>query len=92
MTHEFLYPGIFGSGFFSKDFDVILAKMPEETWQQKEAKKYMHGVQQQIDSCQRDQKKINQLSVFLTEMDRRRGTDWKQIFPWLVKEIENVVW
>lgn len=91
MTHEFLHPGIFGPGFFSGDFDTIINKMPEHTWQQKEAKKYIDGIRQQIDICQKDQNKINQLSIFLTEMDRRRGTDWKTVFPWLVKEVNNVV-
>ena len=91
MTHEFLHPGIFGSGFFSADFGVIINKMPDSTWQQKEAKKYMRGIRQQIDSCDRDQEKINQLRVFLSEMDRRRGTDWRIVFPWLVKEIDDVV-
>ena len=91
MTHGFLHPGIFGPGFFSDDFDAIINKMPEHTWQQKEAKKYMDGIRQQIDACRRDQEKINQLAIFLTEMDRRRGTDWKTVFPWLEKEIDDVV-
>lgn len=91
MTHEFLHPGIFGSGFFRDDFDAVFDRMPENTWQQQEAKKYMVGIQKQIDSCQRDQTKINQLAIFLSEMDRRRGTDWKAVFPWLAKEIHDVV-
>jgi organic radical activating enzyme len=91
MTHEFLHPGIFGKGFFEKDFDIIISKMPEDTWQQKEAKKYMQGICQQLDSYDRDQTKINRLSIFLTEMDRRRGTDWKITFPWLIKEVQDVV-
>lgn len=91
MTHEFLHPGIFGPGFFSADFDAILEQMPNNTWQQQQARKYMTGIQAQIDSCTRDQDKIQQLSVFLTEMDRRRNTNWRQTFPWLEKEIKHVV-
>lgn len=91
MTHEFLHPGIFGSGFFSSDFDAILDEMPSETWQQKEARKYMAGIKSQVDSCVRDNMKIQQLMIFLDEMDRRRGTDWKQVFPWLIEEFEHVV-
>ena len=91
MTHEFLHPGIFGKGFFSDDFDAIIKTMPEETWQQNQAKNYMNGIKLQVDSCTRDDYKIHQLTVFLDEMDRRRNLDWKQTFPWLVQEIKNVV-
>jgi organic radical activating enzyme len=91
MTHEFLHPGIFGSRFFADDFAAIIKRMPDNTWQQNEAKKNMQGIIKQIDSCDRDQEKINQLSIFLAEMDRRRGTNWKTIFPWISKEINCVV-
>jgi organic radical activating enzyme len=91
MTHECLHPGIFGSGFFSADFDAILAEMPSDTWQQQEARKYMLGIKSQIDSCERSDTKIEQLVVFLDEMDRRRNSNWKQVFPWIKKEIQYVV-
>ena len=91
MTHECLHPEIFGSNFFDNEFRMILDNMPDDTWQQKEARKYMHGIQSQLNSKSRDQKKINQLMVLLTEMDRRRSTNWKETFPWLVNEVTNVV-
>lgn len=91
MTHDFLHPGIFGSGFFSKDFDDILMNMPENTWQEKEAKKYMSGLKLQINSCERDVNKVKQLEIYLDEIDRRRKLDWRKIFTWLEKEIKNVV-
>jgi hypothetical protein len=65
--------------------------MPEDTWQQKEARTYMQGIQLQLNSKSKDQKKINQLIVLLTELDRRRNTNWKETFPWLVNEVENVL-
>lgn len=91
MTHEFLHPGIFGTGFFTKDFDAILSEMPGETWQQQQAQKYMQGIQSQIDLCHRDATKIKQLKIFLDEMDRRRNTKWQSVFPWLTKEFDHVV-
>jgi organic radical activating enzyme len=91
MTHEFLHPGIFGSNFFSEDFDAILVEMPNHTWQQQEARKYMLGVKSQIESCERSDTKIKQLGVFLDEIDHRRNSNWKQVFPWLEKEIKHVV-
>jgi organic radical activating enzyme len=90
-TYHFLHPEIFGQGFFDLDFDAILNNMPDTSWQQKEARKYMQGIQKQINSKSVDCEKIQQLVVFLTEIDRRRNLNWKEAFPWLEKEIENVV-
>jgi organic radical activating enzyme len=91
MTHECLHPEIFGSAFFDNDFKAILDNMPDTTWQQKEARKYMQGIQRQLNSKLRDQKKINQLTVLLDETDRRRNLDWRKTFPWLETESTNVV-
>ena len=38
-----LHPGIFGSGFFDKDFKKILSVMPNDTWQHKNAYSMMQG-------------------------------------------------
>jgi len=91
MTHECLHPEIFGSNFFNNDFIEIFNNMPNNTWQQKEARKYMQGIHLELNSAPRDQQKINQLGIFLNEIDRRRDLNWKETFPWLVKELENVV-
>ena len=91
MTHEFLHPEIFGTGFFDKDFDNILKCMPTDLETQIVARNYMQGIQKQINSNPRDQKKINQLAVFLDEIDRRRNLNWREVFPWLEKEVQHVV-
>ena len=89
-THKFLEPGIFGKDFFKEDFDNILTAMQTDTEWNREYKSYMSGIYLQLNSVTRDQEKINQLEIFLNEIDRRRGLDWKQTFPWLMKEIKNV--
>jgi organic radical activating enzyme len=93
MTHDFLHPCIFGSGFWTADFQKILDNMKTDTWQQKQAKLYMTGIMQEIDDVNhvRDQNKIDQLGLFLEEIDRRRKLNWKTTFPWLTKEINRVV-
>lgn len=88
---KYLHPSIFGAGYFNQDFKKILALMPIDTWQQKEANKYMHGIQLQLNLANKDQAAINQLVIYLTELDRRRNTSWKEVFPWLIKEVINVV-
>jgi organic radical activating enzyme len=91
MTHEFLHPEIFDVGFFDDDFENILQCMPTDLETQLVARNYMQGIQKQINSKSRDQKKINQLAAFLDEIDRRRNLNWREVFPWLEKEIEYVV-
>jgi len=86
-----LYPGIFGSGFFDKDFEKILSVMPNDTWQHKHAYGMMQGLQLEFNSHNRDTVELSKLETFLTEMDRRRNLNWKETFPWLVKELEHVV-
>ena len=90
-THDFLHPGIFGPGFFAKDFDAILKEMPDDSWAHKEAKTYMQGIQSQIDSVPKNFQAIKRLGIFLDEIDRRRGMDWRITFPWLLRELDHVV-
>jgi organic radical activating enzyme len=86
-----LYPGIFGAGFFDADFKNILSEMPNDTWQHTHAYNMMLGLQSEFDSHQRNDTELSKLHTFLNEIDRRRNLDWKKTFPWLVKELENVV-
>ena len=65
--------------------------MPNDTWQHKHAYSMMQGLQLEFNSHNRNAVELSKLETFLTEMDRRRNRDWKKTFPWLVKELENVV-
>ena len=86
-----LYPGIFGSGFFDQDFKNILEEMPDDSWQHKNAKEMMAGLQTEFNSHQRNGNELLKLKTFLNEIDHRRQLDWPKTFPWLVKELDNVV-
>jgi hypothetical protein len=87
----YMNPDIFGGGVFDQEFEAILSVMPEDTWQQKEVKDYMQGVMLQISKNQPNPQELAKLKIYLTELDRRRGTDWQETFPWLVKELQDVV-
>jgi organic radical activating enzyme len=91
VNHSHLHPGIFGPGFFDQDFEKILSVMPNDTWQHQHAYSMMQGLQLEFNSHQRNTVELSKLNTFLTELDRRRNLNWKETFPWLVKEIENVV-
>ena len=47
------------------------------------AVEHMEGIIKQIQASPRDPERITDLKVYLTEIDRRRGTNWKTLFPWL---------
>jgi len=90
-TYDFLHPKIFGADFFKNDIECIINSMPEDTWSESDARKYLQGIADYLTTCTRDQQAINQLAVYLTELDRRRGTNWRSTFPWLVKEVTDVL-
>jgi hypothetical protein len=84
MTPPEMVPDIFGPGVFEQDFERLLAAMRERNPSEVSAKEHMRGIMQQITTTPQNDERIADLKVYLTELDRRRGTDWKQLFPWLV--------
>jgi len=87
---SFMFIDILGD-LFAEDFDRALALMPENTSDQKTVKKYLEGIAYQSKSKGINTKEVIKLRTFLDEMDRRRNTNWRQIFPELVYPLENTV-
>ena len=87
LTHRFLHPSIFDYSVFEKDFENILSTMQEDTWQQQKAKANMEGVIARLkkDGTHTDAEEVKKLKIFLDEIDRRRGLNWKETFPWLAE-------
>ena len=81
-----LVPDIFGAGVFDEDFAKILENWPTNTEHALSSKQHMDGIMKQIKNSPRDVNRINDLKVYLTELDRRRGTSWPTLFPWLDKD------
>lgn len=82
-----LAPTIFPKGFFKEDFATILAAMPNTTWDEQQAYKMMEGMALQIENESLEEGRpdmIRQMIEYLNEIDERRGTNWKAVFPWLV--------
>lgn len=72
---------------FRDDFDRALNLMPEDTEHQIHVKKYLAGIAKQSVSRGTNPTEILKLRTFLDEMDRRRSTQWKVIFPELVDSL-----
>jgi hypothetical protein len=86
---SFLNPDILGN-FYEPYFTQILDAMPDQTWQQKEIKKYMNGIMLQIVNNPVDPTELHKLELYLNEIDRRRNLNWKITFPWLQKALDVV--
>lgn len=77
-TGQYDDPYQFGPGVFDKDFKRILELMPDTP-----ARTVMAGIAQQLAKSNRNNKKIENLKMYLSELDQRRGTNWRSQFAWL---------
>lgn len=77
-------PTVFGHGVFEDVFDQVLDLMPCDTDSQRNIKSHMESIKLKISSQDRNVKKIQHLKVYLDELDKRRNTNWKETFPWLI--------
>jgi hypothetical protein len=87
---SYFIPNIFGAGVFEEDFKRIVNAMPIDTEEDTVIKNYIEGIGKAISTHQRDLQEIKKMLLFLDEKDRRRGTNWKTLFPWLM-EFEHMV-
>lgn len=88
---RYLQADILGNSVFDEDIQKILLLLPQLTDRDKQAYNYMVGILNQIQKSKRDKTEVQNLLIFLNEKDRRRGTSWKETFPWLEKEFSDVV-
>jgi len=83
MAPNYMDPAIFGAGVFEEDFIKICAALPNHTEYDQVVVDHMAGIGRQIANSPRNVLMINGLKEYLTEIDRRRGTNWRELFPWL---------
>jgi organic radical activating enzyme len=82
---SYMFIDMFGD-IFVQDFNAALKLKPETTPEQKSSKQYLSGIAKQSASQGPNVEEIKNLFCFLNEIDRRRGTSWPKVFPWLVTE------
>jgi organic radical activating enzyme len=87
---SYLDPGILGFDEFEDDFEKILTIMEIDTWRGSHAKLHMEGIVATIKNSVYNKEEALKLITYLDELDRRRNTNWRKLFPWLEK-YENVV-
>ena len=86
----YMAPDILGPNEFIEDFNRILSIMETDTWRGSQTRDHFQGLVNNVKNSRLNEKEVLKLLTYLDELDRRRGTDWKQLFPWL-EEYRNVV-
>ena len=83
--YDFQHPDIFDYKVWEKDFERILSTMPTDTIVHQEAVNRMIGLQKRLQhTCRQNNTQIRKLHFYLGEMDRRRNTNWRELFPYLI--------
>jgi organic radical activating enzyme len=83
-------PVIFDYSVFEQSINRMAKMLPTETSDDKTTYKTFMGIASMLEkNCQTDIEKQRRLVNFLTENDRRKSTNWKITFPWLVKVLEK---
>jgi organic radical activating enzyme len=83
INRPWMHPSVYGKGFWSEYFHNILSILPEENYRQKTFKNYVNGVYKSLPDRDPDQKQVAELKHFLNQLDQRRNTNWREIYPYL---------
>lgn len=82
---SYFFPKYFGAGVFEEDFKKIISSMPIDSDEDRVICDYIEGIGKSISNHTRDWGEIKQMFVYLNEKDRRRNTNWRELFPWLIE-------
>lgn len=80
-----------GGDFYLPTIKNILRSHPRKTWDDQQALKAINGVLKSIVDKTPDLEKINHFVKVYDELDRRRSTNWKTVFPEVAQEIEKYI-
>jgi len=94
-TQAHMYPGIFGAKINDwglreavEMFDTNSHGYPDSV--KVNHKTYMQGMVKEFEGRDPSPIRMKQFNTYLTELDRRRGTDWTKIYPQMYKEIKDL--
>jgi hypothetical protein len=81
-NRDFLHPKYFDNTVWEPVFEKIFQKMIDT-----DPINELKGIQSLINQTPTSQSEIDKCYIFLDEMDRRRGTNWREIFPYLLNVV-----
>ena len=84
MYPDFYNPGIMPGDVYEKHIEHILS-FSDQVFQNTSYKNFAKGMFNEIVQSPASYDKIDALKAELSKLDSRRGTNWKETFPWLVE-------
>ena len=92
---EYMYPGIFGKEINDwglreaiESFDTKSHGYPDSV--KVTYKEYMQGVMEEFNKREPSLFRQKQFKIYLNELDRRRNTDWKTIYPQILEKVKDL--
>jgi hypothetical protein len=83
-TEMYQHPQTYAYSHWADTFDNIYKAMPKDTVHQREAIPRMQGLEAQLKLVkEHNHSDIKKLHIYLDELDKRRETDWRSLFPYL---------
>lgn len=83
-------PLIFRYELFEQSLKYLLDNLPDVTWDNQMTKDTLLGIVRCMEKeCTNNIKKQQELYEFLEANDNRRNSNWRETFPWLLKELEH---
>lgn len=79
----YLHPSVFGKHFWQDDLKNIMSEWPVDDDQDKAQMNEIKGVFHSITNTAPDQKMVRFFKHYLDQLDQRRNTDWRSVFPYL---------
>jgi organic radical activating enzyme len=91
----YLYPGIFGRKVNDIGLKEAIEKFDVNSYGHIDSvkenyKNYMNGIINEFENREPDLFRQKQFKIYLTELDRRRGTDYKKTFPTIAEWLDKV--
>ena len=86
VNWDFLHPRVMPWQMWEEDFGEVLDLMGQDlvNADNKEAYKMMKGITMQLRQySEYEMGKIEQMKLYLDEIDHRRSTNWREVFPYL---------
>ena len=84
-TEQYQHPKMFDWYHWQDHFARIMKELKDTTTEQKETRLRMQGIIDQLRTVEYGNfPEIENLHIYLDEIDRRRGTNWRELFPHLI--------
>jgi wyosine [tRNA(Phe)-imidazoG37] synthetase (radical SAM superfamily) len=92
---EYMYPGIFGNKVNEWGLREAVDLFDTKSHGHQDSvkvnhKRYMTGIIKEFDQRKPSVLRQKQFKIYLNELDRRRNTDWKLVYPQIYNEVKDL--